>query len=576
VLGLMKKFDRRIRGERGAALAAVVGLMAVSVMLTAVVASSVITATGVTSSVRAGVQSQAAAEAGIATARLGLVSGTCTARTGRYASAAGATPEFLATIWVPSGSGWTRGCPTGTATQVRILSSGYAAAEGVDGVSGRDQTNIELVLSALAQPTAAPAPTPTTPPVTIVASGPAIYAYNSTGFGGSGKLISLDGSTPSVLVKTGDVTCSGGSSGQADWVIDSGAFAVSGSCNITGTVWVDKGLSVSGGTAIGGSAVAASINVSGSSKINGSAWSAGDIVLSGGGTEIGVNATAGGNLTVGGSAKVKKNTWVQLHTSLDWGSNIGGNATSRTLSVPAYSSGLVTGTVTQTNPNSPGPSPYAQPPRPVVADWIDFGYATSDWVGFTEVVLSGNCDYTKLTAAVASLSGNKGVLDARNCTNAIEVSSYQKLALTNDLAIIANRFNLGGSGGFTTSTDRRLWLIVPDTTPGKTPTCAANQSFAVGGGFTFDSKLDVMIYSPCRVDIGSSTVITGQIFSGQASVAGGSTVNFTAVGLPGWNLTTGLSTTTPVTPADPSPAPTETYTESDRTVVSSRIVTESN
>jgi len=40
-----------------------------------------------------------------------------------------------------------------------------------------------------------------------------------------------------------------------------------------------------------------------------------------------------GNLTITGSAKVKKNTWVQLHTSLDWGTNIGGNATSRTLSV---------------------------------------------------------------------------------------------------------------------------------------------------------------------------------------------------------------------------------------------------
>jgi hypothetical protein len=571
VLGLMQRFRRRIRDEHGAAMAAVVGLMAVTVVLTTVVASSVISASGVTTSVRAGVQSQAAAEAGVAAARLGLVTGTCLARTGRYQSAAAATPEYLATIWIPSGSGWVRGCPAGTGTQVRILSTGYAAAEAVDGVSGRDQTSIEVVLSALEEP--APGPTPTIPPVTIEASGPAIYAYNSNGFAGSGKLISLDGSTPSVLVKTGDVTCSGGSAGQADWVIDDGAFAVSGSCNITGTVWVDKGLTVSGGTVIGGSAIASSVTVTGSSKINGSAWSTGNVVLDGGGTEVGVNVTAGGNLTITGSAKVKKNTWVQLHTSLDWGTNIGGNATSKTLSTPQWSSGLVTGTITRTTPNAPGPSPYAEPPRPVVADWIDFGYAASDWVGFTEVVLSGNCDYTKLTAAVNSLAGAKGLLDARNCTNTIEVSSWQKLALTNDLAIVANRFNLAGSGGFTSSADARLWLIVPDATPDGLPTCAANQSFAVGGGFTFDAKLDVMIYSPCRVDIGSSTVLTGQIFAGQTSVAGGSTVKFTAVGLPGWDLTTGLSTTTPATP---SPEPTTEYTESDRTIVSNRIVTESN
>lgn len=574
MLGLTRRMRELAREERGAALSAVVGLMAVGVVLTAVVASSVITATGVSSSVRAGVQSQAAAEAGVAAARNGLVSGTCLASAGLYQSAPGTQPEYVATVWTKVSGVWTRGCPANTTVETRILSSGYAEASGVDGQTGRDQTNIEVVLSTLPSSTVTNAPTPQ--PVTLQASGPAIYAYSASGFGGSGTLVSIDGSSPSVLVKSGDVVCSGGSSGQADWVINGGAFTVNGSCNITGTVWVDKALTVSGGPSIGGSAIAASINVSGSSKINGSAWSAGDVRLDGGGTQVGVNVTAGGNLTLTGSAVVKKNTWVQLHTSLDWGTNIGGNAVSRTLSVPQWSSGLVSGSTTTTSPGSPGPSPYAQPSRPVVADWVDFRYATNDWVGFTEyVVPSGtNCDYARLTSIVTGFAGNPGVIDARNCTNAIEVSSYQKLALTNDLAIIANRFNLGGSGGFTTNVDRRLWLINPDTTANQQPTCGGNQSFVVGGGFTFDPKLDVMFYTPCRINIGSSTVVTGQIFAGQATVDGAARISFTPVGLPGWNLTTGLPTT-----GGSSTPPTTTTTyqpESARTVVTSRIVVESN
>lgn len=581
MLGLTRTLTARLRRDDGAALAAVVGLMAVSVVLTAVVATSVISATGVTTSVRAGVQSQAAAEAGLAQARLGLIQGTCIARSGTYASATGATPEFIATIWVPSGAGWMRGCPLDTSEEVRILATGFAANVGVDGQSGRDQTNIEVVLGALAQPTAPPVddPDPEPQPAILEPSGPAIYAYSATGFGGSGKLISADGSTPSVLVKEGNVTCSGGSTGQADWVVDGGSLAVSGSCSIAGSVWVDSGLTVSGGTTINGSAIASSIAVNGSSKINGSAWSAGNISLSGGGTEIGVNATAGGNLSVTGSARIKGNAWVQSLTTLDWGVNIAGNLRTRAISAPQNNpQQFVSGTITVTSPNAPGPSPYAEPPRPIVADWVDFGYVAADWVGFTEVTLTGNCDYAKLTAAVASLSGDRGLIDARACTNAIQVSSWQKLTLTNDLAIVANRFNLGGSGGFTTSDDRRLWLIVPDGVDDNLPTCASGQSFQVGGGFTFDSKIDVMMYSPCPVDIGSSTKFTGQIFAGNVTVAGGATLTFAAVGLPGVDLDTGLATTTPT---ETEPDPTEPTApagppESDRPVVSSRIVAEGN
>ena len=564
MLGLKRRYDELARDDRGAAMAAVVGLMAVGVILTAVVATSVVSAAEVTTSVRAGVQSQAAAEAGVAEARLGLVTGTCVARTGSYASATGATPEYVATIWIPAGTGWTRGCPTGTSTQVRILSTGYADADGVDGVSARDQTTIEVVLSAVTPPAVVQ------PPATIIASGPAIYAYNASGFGGSGKLVSLDGSTASVLVKNGNVACSGASTGQADWVIDNGSFDVSGSCNIAGSAWVDGAFTLSGGTQVQGSVIASAITVSGSSKINGSAWSAGAVNLSGGGTEVGANVTAGTNLSVTGSARVKGSAWVQALTTLDWGTNIGGNLTTRTTSAPGSGAQqFVSGSITLKNPV--GASPYAQPPRPIVADWVDFGYVPADWVGFTEVLPkpTGTCDYAKLASIITGLAGKKGLVDLRGCTNTITVSDYQKLTLTNDLVLVANKFALGGSAGFESTGSYRLWLINPDTTANKAPTCGANQSFSIGGAFTFHKDLDVMIYSPCKVDVASGTNLTGQIFAGNATVGGAATITFTAVGLPGVDLNTGL----PQAPTTPAPTP---GAESDRTVVSNRIVAVGN
>ncbi len=584
MLGLKRRMRELAHGERGAALTAVVGFMAVAVVLTAVVASSVITASGVTSSSRAGVQSQAAAEAGIAAARAGLVNGTCRTRAHRYDSPAGTEPVYVATVWVPSGAGWVRGCPDNTGVRVRILSSGFAEAPVVNGVSTRDQTNIEVVLEALPGTTPPPAPvvTPTPTAATLVASGPAIYAFNASGFGGSGKLVSLDGSTPSVLVKNGNVSCSGASSGPADWVVENGNLDVSGSCSIAGTVWSSGAFTLSGGTSIGGSVIASSITVSGSSKIGGSAWSAGNVSLSGGGTEIGVNATVGANLSMNGSSRIRRDAWVQGSSTLDGGgTNIGGAATSRTLTLTG--SATVSGTIKRTNPSAPGASPFAQPARPVVADWVDFGYVPADWVGFTEVLPkpTGNCDYTKLSSIISGLAGKKGIVDLRGCSNAISVSDWQSLALTNDLVLVANKFNLGGSSGFTSTADRRLWLINPDTTKDGQPTCGANQSFQVGGSFSFGSKIDVMMYSPCRIDIASATTFTGQLFGGNVTVAGAATVNYAAVGLPGVDLDTGKSTTgtsTTPTPAPTTPPATPTYpAESQRTtIVSTRIVEQGN
>lgn len=541
---LTRVLERARREEEGAALAAVIGLMATSLLLTGLIASSVVSSTAVTSSVRADVQSQAAAEAGVAAARAGLINGTCPTSLNRYASATGATPAFVATVWVPSGSSWVRGCPV-LGQQARILSTGYASSPGVAGASAENQTSIEVVLSSVVGTTG------------IDASGPAIYSYSANGFGGSGALTAVNGSQPSVMVKTGSLDCGGAGSGAMSFVVESGALTIGGSCNIAGTAWASGRITHTGGASVGGNLVGAGVTMAGSSRVNGSIWSTSDLTMTGVPT-IGGNVTAATMNVVG---NINGNAWIYGSTTMGWTTALQGNLTTKTFSTP--SSSFVRGTVTTTNPNTPAASPYATPTRPVVPNWVDFGYDKSKWIGFTEVVLTGaQCDFTSVQTRLSATGSADVLLDARNCGNFV-LSDYLSLSISGDLAIISNKFNLGGSGRITASSPARLWLINPDNTADGVPTCAGGQQFSFGGSFSLSDNISAMMYSPCKIEIGSSTRFRGQVFAGVTNVAGAASIGYIPIGLPGVDLNTGATT---------APA----GSESNRTVLSSRNVAVGN
>jgi cytoskeletal protein CcmA (bactofilin family) len=551
---LLTRLLRRSADDRGAALAAVLGLMAVSLITSTLIVGSVITTTGLTTANRANVQSQAAAEAGIAAARAGLIAGTCSSLGGVYESAPGATPEYFATVWMASGSTWVRACPTNTASRIRILSTGTAAAQGVAGAEGRDQVNVEAILSAVVNNSA------------IAASGPAVYAYRSDGFGGSGTLVSVNNSSPSVLVKEGDVACSGSSAGPADWVIDNGNLTISGSCNIAGNAWASKLIALSGSVQIGGNAVGQAISVAGSSKILGSTWATTSITTSSSSTISG-NATAA---SLSHSGTINGNAWIYGAATLDNGSKIAGKLTAKTKS----GKGTV-GSQQLYNPATPPASPYLTPARPFVPNWVDFAYDPADWPGFTIVTLSGTCNDATLLAALTTIGTNAGVIDARACSapsgskiaGTFSLSGGTTFTLKNDLAIIANGIDLQGSGGFVATASQRLWLIIPDTVVNHLPDCPTSGGksgvFDIAGTIKLNSPISTMMYTPCAADIGSGLYIQGQLFAGYASIGGSAQIGYVAVGLPGYNLSTGEDTT--VSP-----------TEAQRTVESIRNVTESN
>ena len=543
----LTRFARRADrdDDRGMAMVAVIGLMAVGVIVTAVIGTTLAGSLSYTSATRAGVQSQASAEAGIAAARAGLVAGTCVSSGGVYESPPGSTPVYMATVWVPAGTAWVRGCPANLAQQVRILSTGFSDAPAVGSASFGDETSLEAVLSSVATSGA------------TVATGPAVYAYQSTGFGGSGTLVSVNGSAPTVLVKTGDVVCSGASGGVADWVVDNGSLTISGSCSITGNVWASGRLNMSGDVLVGGNAVASGIT-NASSRIVGNAWSTSDITLSGGGNHVGGNATAQ-SLTMNSSTRIQGNAWVYQNTFMDWSSRVDGRLTTRTLSGPSGAG--TTGALTLV-PSGPTASPYLTPPRPFVPNWVDFPYRASDWPGATIVTLSSCTDAT-YTSALATIGTNAGVIDARACTGGFSLGGSTKLTLNNNLAIIANRFTLNGSGGFNASAPRQLRLIIPDEEANNLPTCPSGGAFTLEGGFVFQSPISTMIYTPCTANIASGLYIKGQLFAGQASLGGAATIAYVPIGLPNVNLSTGESSA-------------GAETEADRTLVSLRNVQASN
>lgn len=521
---LLTKLVRRLRtAEDGSALAGVLGVMAVGLLLSSLIITSVVGGLTFTSAQRASVSSQAASDSGIAVAQAGLENGTCEAKGGIYSSVAGEKPAYRAEVQreVTPGN-WAPGCPYASDTSLKVVSRGAAERAGIPGNPSGDTTFVEAVF--------------TMPPkdTSVAGSGPAVYAYSSSGFGGGGVLVSVDGSSPSVLVKSGNVTCSGGSNGGADWVVENGNLTLSGSCKLEGNVWASGNVTVDGGTEIGKNLVAK--NITASSKIGGSIWATDDITL-GYSIAVGGDATAT-NINFNGGT-VKGAAWARNKATLTGWTSSAGSLRAKT----------VTGTSTTfakgitVVPAGPGNGPAA-PAKPVVAKWVNFEYALTDWIGFTQKVMpAGTCSYASINAQLIALGTSAGIIDARKCTNGVDIAGADVFTLKNDLVIIANKINLGGGGGFKSSGgDRRLWLIEPDTiveTP-TAPSCAPGQSFAITGGWLMDpSNISTMIYTPCRVNIGSSTNFYGQIFAGEASIDGGARVGYVPVGLPNVDLNTG-------------------------------------
>jgi len=553
--------------DDGVALAAVIGLMAVGMVLTGVIATSVITGLAQTSSTRADVQSQSSAEAGVAAARAAIANGVCVGAAGSAFS--GTSPTYTATVYRPraeganpaSASDWVPGCPLRptSADKVRIVSVGSAAARGVGGVTAGDVSTIEVVLSGVVTTITPGTPavpgTPATTGVSLSPTGAAIYAHSSAGFGGSGALSSVAGSVPNVVIKNGDVTCIGDSSGVTDWIVGSGNITLGDSCKADGNIYASGRATFTGIATIAGNVVSKGVTFGGSSSVTGSVWSTSDVQMPGLSTVQGTMTASA--LTMIHNARIMKNAWVYGATSLGSETRVQGNLTTKTLTGAGNPASY--GSLTRVS-GGPAASPYATPTVPTAPNWVDFP-SSAPWPGFTTKTISGDCGFATLVATAAQLGANPSVIDARGCTNGFVLGGDNALTLPGDTVIIAKRIDLGYGASISGGSSKRLWLVIPDDKADAQPTCPTGGSFYLGGFFSVTHT--TMIYSPCRVNLGSSTELRGQIYAGTATINGASRLAYIQLGLPGYDLGTGAANTsvpTPGTTGTPAAPPVTTYT----------------
>lgn len=241
---LLRRWEQfRAGNERGSALVAVLGVMVVGLILTTLIASSVVRAFGFSSSTRAAVQSQAAADAGVAAARAGLyVVGNCALQPtpGQYSSSGSLT--YTAKVLFDSGSGFTAGCPSLSATRVQIISTGTAQARGVAGVTGGNTRTVEATFNYVT-----PGPHPSGYGIDLYGGGD-IQANSSLDLSESGGLIVQNGNltcSNNGVVINGDVVV-GGNLDFTDGSTHNWECAINGNASVSGAATLGSKGTISG------------------------------------------------------------------------------------------------------------------------------------------------------------------------------------------------------------------------------------------------------------------------------------------------------------------------------------------
>lgn len=220
------------RDDRGSALMAVLGVMAVTMVIGLTITAATINGLSTTSSSRASVQSRSAAEAGIDSGLVAVSSGSCPT-----ASSGSAVVTYSATIQYLDAGGNAVTCLSPLAVQMRIISTGTAQSVAVAGATQGNTSKIEAVYGYTPFTPATPG-TPGTPASAppIVASGAAMYLYGGLDLKNISPIAST-GAVTGIQVKSGDLDCNNNTTISGDVVVANGDLSLK-KCIITGNVWV--------------------------------------------------------------------------------------------------------------------------------------------------------------------------------------------------------------------------------------------------------------------------------------------------------------------------------------------------
>jgi hypothetical protein len=516
---LSKRIKVRGAKESGSALIAVLGVMAVASTIAITTTSVSMHAVGYTTSTRAGVQAEAAAEAGIDFAAANLATSVCQSQ---YTNTS--TPIFSVTIsWSAlatspgnTDSSWVSGCPTGTTAQrLKLVSVGTAALSGLAGNSSENVRRVEAIFPY----------TPTPASSTVIASGAALYAYAQVDPTINNLTINQASTTrPTIQYLTGSATCTSGSTISGDVILGAGGLSITSGCTINGDLWASNVVNIQSGEvtgnvhAKGNGGGGDSVSLSTSSMVDGDVFSEGPGTFSG---KVGGNIVSGP--TPGNSTFSNK-------------SSVGGSVVSAgTVTAPA---GAIKGTISI---NQGG---IVTPIIPIVPPWVDYAYNASDWktsAGSPYILLTMSaCDSTTLANALNTTQNSLTpiILDTRICGAITDLRGYN-LALKSDTVIINNGFKLSSNDIESSDTsDKRLWLITPDSNINSTPNCPTGSSGTISPHVTVGAHVGALIYTPCVIS-NSGDIWRGQMYASSISTSSSFTLNFLPIGLPTVDLSTG-------------------------------------
>jgi len=519
-----KTLRPRPEGDRGSAIIAVLGISAVIMIFVSVSGTVLVGALHFTDTTRAGVQAQAAAEAGIVAAQADLTGGVCNAP---YTSLVAPIYSVKVSYQLPdiTGTTWHAGCPTNNADvkMVKIVSVGSGTA------FTPTKKTVETIFNYV----------PAVLPPPVQGTGPGVFGYQVVDSSVTNLTIKQQGnSKPGIMFVNGSMNCQSGGYIQGDIILGGGSYSTTSACTINGDVYASNTVSIDNNSTILGNVVADgvsggySVTLAKGSTVNGSIVSEGPDSI---GNKVGGSITAG---PVTGVTVIK--------------GAVGGSVVSAG-TVSIGSGGSVTGSVTQNKSGIPTPVlPVAVPP------WIDFVYDPTMWVDasgnpFT-VVNATNCS-TDVRAKINAATGPTIVnaLAGSGCNGGAVNLTGLDLTLKSDIVLFANSYQLK-SQTITSSTPtvagaERFWMITPDAVFGnKLPDCPAGANKSeIDNQVTTDSSVDILIYSPCGLaSTGSS--LWGQMYTNDVKFDNSFVLNFVPIGLPGWDLGTGQQTSVPPIP----------------------------
>lgn len=487
---------------------AVIGLLAVTSMITMTVTGATVQALSYTSLTRAGVQSNAAAEAGVDAMLAELFADECPA-TGELAVTQGAVdpaltgaaadaPFFVATVAqrISGAAAWTAGCPNGATTQIRIQSTGFAADAGVaESASGRDASAVQAVYE-------------WTPGANSAAvTGAAVFSYGTPGLSNSLELLSFNGNSANVIVAEGNILCSNSVYVEGDIVAANGNIQLDNTCSAGGNVWASGTVGLQGNKTIGGDVIAAGPGI----------------------TRIDPSTTIGGGIYARGEID-------------SWGRRCSTGATGWDAAGDACSVALTTGA----DPVFFNRLDVVAPTPPV---WVDVNFVSADWVsrGWTVRTYTGPCtidNRTRTNAQVTAFSTytTPTVIDMRGCTSVVFSSSANLVMnMRTDLTFImphtANleNFTVSSFGNL----DRALRFITPDTVADGRPTSTGCGRFDINNRNETLDAIAILIYSPCTIQNSNQLAWRGQYYGSRVTFSNNSELTYVPIGIPGFDLGNG-------------------------------------